>query len=68
MAGYARTILLSVDIWLTLALSIAAAVLFDAQTLRAASGLIGGSQAQVGTALLGVVVAGLAILTVFFGP
>lgn len=53
------------ELWITCAVSAAVAVLGDEQGLRAASGLLGAAQLQVGTALMGVVLAAMAILIAF---
>ncbi len=65
MAGWFRKTICGLDLWCTFAISLAIAVFGNEETLRNVSSNIGLAQVQIGTALLGIVLAGLAILVVF---
>lgn len=63
LAGWGRKTILDPALWVTAVVSIGIASLGDEGGLRATASAVGAAQAQIGTALLGVVLAALAILT-----
>ena len=65
MTGFWRQIFLGRDLWVTLAASALPGALLDYQTLVKASPTLVSAQLQVAPALLGVALAGLAVLVVF---
>ncbi|MDP3064795.1 MAG: hypothetical protein Q8O40_16585 [Chloroflexota bacterium] len=65
MGGWLQKTVFDWSLWVTLALSFAVAFIGDEKTLRSASVEVGSTQVQIGTAFLGIVLAGLAILIVF---
>ena len=53
------------SLWITLTISALIASLGDEQVLRSVSATVGSAQVHIGTAFLGIVLAGLAIIVVF---
>lgn len=65
VGGHGKRLIGDPALWVTFGIVAVAAFLLGDDRIRTVSGLVGSAQAQVGTALLGVVVAGLAIFAVF---
>ena len=65
MSGWLRQTILDPFLWITLILSTVIAFIGDEKILRSVSIEVGSAQVHIGTALLGIVLAGLAILVVF---
>lgn len=65
MGGWVRIIIFDFGLWITLAVSMAIAFMGNEEVLRAARTDVGIAQVSIGTAILGIVLAGLAILIVF---
>lgn len=65
MFGYRRQTLLGRDLWITLTLSFVAGAFLDYDNLIKVTATLTAAQAQLGPAILGVTVAGLAIFTIF---
>jgi len=65
MAGWFGKTIKDWAIWITCIISLAIALFGDEGVLRCVKGDVGLAQIQIGTALLGIVLAGLAILVIF---
>lgn len=65
MGGWFQKTILDPSLWITLTISILIAVFSDELVLRSVSKTVGSAQVHIGTALLGIVLAGLAIVVVF---
>jgi hypothetical protein len=65
MGGWFPKIIRDPALWITLIVSLAIAFAGDEEVLRSVRVDVGVAQVQIGTALLGIVLAGLAILVVF---
>lgn len=65
LGGHLHRTVCSIDLWVTMFLSLAVSALGDEKALRTAGPVLGAAQMQVGTALMGVVLAALAVLVVF---
>jgi hypothetical protein len=65
MGGWFRKTMCDPALWVTFIASLAVAFGGDEEVLRSVSVDVGMAQVQIGTALLGIVIAGLAILVVF---
>jgi len=65
MGGWTKKVIFDPALWITLLVSLAIALLGNEGVLRSASTEVGLAQVQIGTALLGIVIAGLAILVIF---
>ncbi|MEK7353235.1 MAG: hypothetical protein AABZ77_01850, partial [Chloroflexota bacterium] len=65
MSGWFRKTVLDPSLWITLVISILIALFGNETILRSVSQSVGSAQVQIGTAFLGIVLAGLALLVVF---
>lgn len=65
MGGWFRETICDPALWVTLVAALAIAFGGDEEVLRSVRVNVGMAQVQIGTALLGIVIAGLAILVVF---
>lgn len=65
MSGWFRKTILDPSLWITLIISILIASFGDEEVLRSVRIAVGSAQVYIGTAFLGIVLAGLAILVVF---
>ncbi len=65
MGGWFKKTILGADLWITFVLSAIICIVADENVLRCIRVDIGMAQLQIGTALMGVVLAGLAIIVVF---
>lgn len=65
MAGWFRKTVCDPSLWITLSISVLTASLGNEQVLRAVSTTVGSAQVHIGTAFLGIVLAGLAIMVIF---